>query len=338
MERERWVDTAKGIAIIFVVLFHSVIFMDDIHLAGPWVPLSGLMDTFRMPLFFFTAGIFAGKVLKLSFADLFRARIARLFWLYLLWSLLYTIVFQFVPIQRDAPTWIGFLISPVWPNESTWFVYALGLFFIVQWLLRPLPIWLQFVPGVVLALLFGSGIVHSGNGALDKMGTYYVFFVAAVHFGPLARRIAPRTRLWSAILLVVIYVGVAAVLVKTDLDHIPGVRLAASVLAIVTGSALAVEFSRTRVMDWLNALGKRTLPVYFLHFFVILFIVAILDPVAPSLVRFGAIIPPLTTVIAIVAALLFFQLTRRIPGLYALPRPLPIRAQSEPSADSRLTT
>ena len=59
--RETWIDVAKGMAIILVVLFHASTFMDEIGLAGSWGRLAVSMDTFRMPLFFFTAGIFAAQ-------------------------------------------------------------------------------------------------------------------------------------------------------------------------------------------------------------------------------------------------------------------------------------
>ena len=54
--REVWVDTAKGIAIILVVLFHAIIFTNRVDLAWLWPIPAGILDTFRMPLFFLLAG------------------------------------------------------------------------------------------------------------------------------------------------------------------------------------------------------------------------------------------------------------------------------------------
>jgi uncharacterized membrane protein YcfT len=319
--RESWVDAAKGLAIICVVLFHSVIFMEAIGLASVWVALSGLLDPFRMPLFFFTAGLFAPKALRMSFVELFRKRVALLLWLYLLWSLIWVIVFQFVPIAGDgAPTWLGFLLIPVWPNTSTWFIYALAIFFMGTWLIRSWPVWVQFLPALALTLAFGTRLVSSGSEALDKMAIYYIFFLAAVNFGTIARQLAQRVRVWHLAVLAVVYVPLAVVMVLTDVERVPGVRLFACVLAILMGGSLAVVLDRLRAFQWLHELGTRTLPIYLIHFFPILVTAAIIRPFASELVKVSAVIPPLLTVVTIFVALGFWRITRRIPGLYELPK------------------
>lgn len=318
--RETWVDAAKGIAIIFVVLYHSVIFMADIGLGSIWVPLSGLLDSFRMPLFFFTAGLFAAKALQLTFGSLFRHRVLRLLWLYVLWSLIYVVVFQFVPIAHEGgPTWLGFLLILIWPNASTWFIYALALFFMLTWLLRPLPVWVQFIPALALTLAFGTRLVSSGSEPLDKMAIYYVFFLAAVHFGSVARRLAPTVRVWHCLVLAVVYGAIASVIVLTAIERVPGVRLLASVIAIALGVSIAVLLDQSAAFRWLHRLGSHTLPIYLLHFYPILITVALLRPFASELEGAAVVIPPLMTVIAILVALGVWRLTRRVPGLYDLP-------------------
>jgi uncharacterized membrane protein YcfT len=333
--RETWVDAAKGIAIILVVLYHSVIFMADLGLASIWVALSGLLDSFRMPLFFFTAGLFAAKALQLPFAQLFHHRVARLLWLYLLWSLIYVVVFQFVPIAHEGgPTWIGFLLIPVWPNASNWFIYALALFFTATWLMRSLPVWAQFVPALALTLVFGTKLLSSGSEPLDKMAIYYVFFLAAVHFGALARRFAPRVRTWHLVILVLVYGAIATVIVLTSAERIPGVRLLASVIAIMTGVSIAVRLDRLRAFQWLHWLGSHTLPVYLLHFYPILVTAALIRPFSDELTRLGVLIPPAMTLVAIAASLGIWRLTRRIPGLYDLP----LAGRTSPTAPPKYTS
>jgi uncharacterized membrane protein YcfT len=318
--RESWVDAAKGLAIICVVLYHSVLFMGDIGLAGVWVPISGLLDTFRMPLFFFTAGLFAPLALGMGFGELFRRRIARLLWLYLLWSVIWAVVFQFVPVAgSDSPTWLGLLLVPVWPNPSTWFIYALAIFFMGAWLMRSWPKWVQFVPALVLTLVFGARLVSSGSEPLDKIATYYIFFLAAVHFGATMRQLAQRVRVWHLVVLLVAYVPVAVAIVLTDVDKLPGVRLLASVLAILFGGSFAVILDRLQAFRWLRELGARTLPVYLVHFYPILIAAALIHPFASELESASVVIPPLMTAVAIFATLGFWRITRHIHGLYEFP-------------------
>ena len=54
--RNSSIDVAKGIAIILVVLGHSI--------AEPTVPLNKFILSFHMPLFFFLSGIFSGNKKK----------------------------------------------------------------------------------------------------------------------------------------------------------------------------------------------------------------------------------------------------------------------------------
>src|SRR3954468_9562545 len=188
LERVSWIDTAKGGAILLVVLYHSTLFLADAGLPSILVRLSAGPDI--LPLFFFTAGLFGSRAVAARFGNLFERRVAPLIWLYFLWTLLYTIVFQIVPpAARPNPIWFGLLISPIWPNESTWFIYGLALYFMGAWLIRRAPVWVQLLLAIAISIAFGTNWINTGNAALDKIGMYFVFFLAAVHFGPLARRI-----------------------------------------------------------------------------------------------------------------------------------------------------
>ena len=320
--REVWVDTAKGIAIILVVLFHAIIFTNRVDLAWLWPIPAGILDTFRMPLFFFAAGLFASKALRLSFVDLTRTRLLRLVWLYVLWSLIWAVVFTFVQIPGEGGSespLLQFLLILVWPNPSTWFVYGLALYFIAMWLMRRFPWWLQLGIGLALALLFGTQTLMAENGALNKMGLYFLYFQLAVLSGAHARRLFARTRWWHALLIVVIYAAAVVPMAKFDLLALPFMRVIASLLAIATGCAIAVVLSRLRGFRWLSYLGSRTLPIYVLHFYPILIFITLIQPIAPDLMWAAPAIPLAVTVVAILVSLGIHALTKRVPGLYTEP-------------------
>ena len=69
----------------------------------------------------------------------------------------------------------------MWPNATTWFVYALALFFAVTWLARRIPTPVLLGGAALLSVV--AARVDSGSVPIDKMGTYYVFFAAAVRLG-----------------------------------------------------------------------------------------------------------------------------------------------------------
>ena len=321
--REGWIDIAKGIAIILVVLYHAAVCANFVDLAGPWQPLGLLLASFRMPLFFFTAGVFAAKAIGFDFRDLFRRRVARLLWIYLVWSVVFFVVFQFAPdVSQSHPPRVSELLAiPVWPNESTWFVYALALFFLLGWLMRRWPVWTQFLPPLVLAVAFGTNWVSSGSDAVDRMGMYWICFVAAVHGGPWVRRQAPRIRFWHLLVATALF-GIAMQVVYRNaaVISLPFTRLITNLLAISVGVIAAVLLSRRAHVDWLRRLGRNTLQVYLLHFYPILFACALLAPVAGRLEKWTLLIPPALTVLGLFAALAIHAATKWVPGLYALPR------------------
>ena len=319
-ERETWVDAAKGIAIIGVVFFHAVIVMADADLAWRWREASDLLDTFRMPLFFFTAGLFAAAVLARPFRVLVHRRLARLLWLYLLWSTVWVVAFQVLPWPRPdepRPGWSELPLLLVWPNATTWFVYALALFLAVTWLARRLPTGVLLGGGLLVSVVAAQ--VDTGNAPIDKMGTYYVFFAAAVRLGPRVRELASRIRGRHALAIVPAYAVLAVAVTVTGLLWVPGVRAVVSTFAVVAGVAAAVALSRLRSAGWLVALGRNTLPVYLLHSYAVLGVAAVLAGDTAAVAPWAALVPPLLTVLAIAAALVVHRATRRVPGLYDLP-------------------
>lgn len=318
-DRVSWVDTAKGGAIILVVLYHSTIFLADAGM--PSILVRVLAGPDILPLFFFTAGMFASRAVSARLGVVFERRVVPLVWLYLLWTLIYTVVFSLIPPgTRPRPSLLGLLLSPVWPNESTWFIYGLALYFLFAWLIRPLPVPLQFAIAAALSIVFGTNWVNIGNVAIDKIGMYFVFFLAAVHFGPWARRHAARLTWWHSVLIFLGYAGTLAGLVKLDLFYVPGVRLFLGLLSLAAGVALAVPLSRLRWMSWMGTLGTLTLPVYLLHFYPVLILCAALAPVAPALRPYALLLAPLLALVAMLVSLGLFTVTRRVPWLYRPPR------------------
>lgn len=319
--RESWVDVAKGGAIVLVVLYHAAFFLEDVGLAGPWEDAGGALTTFRMPLFFFTAGVFAAKALGLSLREMVSRRVLRLVWLYVLWSVVWTVALQVLPHLTHQPTWGELALVLVWPHASTstWFIYTLALYFLLAWAIRRLPVWAQLTLATALSLAFGTGVLDTGNMTWNKMTEYFVFFLAAALLGPRFRELATRVRPRHAVVAAAAYLAVSVVVFLVDAMGVPGVRLGVSWLAVVFGATLAVVLSRRPEMGWLEFLGRRTLPIYVLHFYPILVLCALLEPVAARTGWAAPVLPPVLTVVAILVSLGVERVTRRVPGLYALP-------------------
>lgn len=319
-----WVDTAKGLAIVLVVQFHSVLFLSLVGGTAPfWETLNAPLETFRMPLFFFTAGLFAAATLGLPFRRLMNGRVNRLLWLYALWTFLLTLLFRVFPVDPRAYlessnplTW--WVFSFVRPNDCTWFVYALAIYFLLGWLIRTIPPVVQL--GLAGVLSLAAGLLAPWGATTQKTATYFVFFLLAVHLGPAVRRAAPAVRWPATLALLGGYAAAAVVATGLHVVDLPGVRLALGLVAAPAGCALAVVLSRHRWPAILSWLGRRTLPIYLLHFSIILRLVSVLLVAAVAVPpAIGLILPPVVTAVAIALSLGVYAVSRRVPGLWDVP-------------------
>src|SRR5699024_293346 len=84
-KRILWVDYAKGITIILVVLHHSMF-------SGLYSEMLSNFDDlllqFRMPFFFFIAGLFIHKALFSDLKLFLKSKVALFLYLYILWGII----------------------------------------------------------------------------------------------------------------------------------------------------------------------------------------------------------------------------------------------------------
>jgi uncharacterized membrane protein YcfT len=339
--RERWIDVAKGMAIILVVLLHSSFdYLGDSHV-WRWSEWASILETFRMPLFFFTAGIFASGALSKPFRELLNTRVLRFAWLYVLWTAIGILVLERVLIGFPgwAPTLWEFAEMLVMPYASTWFIYAIAAYFIVGWLLRRLPLWVQLAIAACATVLFHSGLIAPPDSEWAKVGEYFLFFLLAVEFGPRLRRLVPRLRWWHTLFAPAAYLALLVVLrsagwLEASAGSLRGQAswFVLSVLAVGAGCSVAILIARWRVFDWLYWLGSKTLQVYLLHWYLLAVgwsLVALVprfpDAAAPFIV-------PGLAFFAIGGSLLVWRATRRASFLYAKPGWLVLPSRAERAA------
>ena len=128
-----WVDQAKGLAILLVVLYHAVFFMNASGWGWPLLTrANGALATFRMPLFFFASGLFFFGNLAKPASTVVTRRVLPMVWLYVVWSVVFAITFSVVPWVRD-PERVPLMELP-WifarPSTELWFLYALAIYFL----------------------------------------------------------------------------------------------------------------------------------------------------------------------------------------------------------------
>jgi fucose 4-O-acetylase-like acetyltransferase len=140
-----WIDSAKGIGIVLVVVGHVFLGLVSAGLADAGSPLRVAVDaiyTFHMPLFFFLAGLFARQAMTKDARHFWTNRIALLAYTYLLWSMLQGgLQIAFAQYSNHPPS-AEMLVRVLWePRYQFWFLYALLWCRLAFWALRRLGEW-----------------------------------------------------------------------------------------------------------------------------------------------------------------------------------------------------
>jgi uncharacterized membrane protein YcfT len=265
--RVDWVDYAKGICIVMVVMMHSVLGVEAA--AGQ----TGFMHyvvmfakPFRMPDFFLISGLFLPVVTDRDWRTYLDRKVVHFAYFYVLWV---TIQFGFkAPSFAAETSWnhVGFLYleSFIEPFGTLWFIYLLPVFFVVTKATRrmpPLPIW-------IIAALLETAHVATGWTVIDEFCARFVYFYSGYLFAYYVFALSDRARARPALALAVLalWALVDGSLVKFGFSEWPLISLAlglAGACAIITiGTLLA----RAHWLSFLRFFGEHSIVIYLAFF------------------------------------------------------------------------
>src|SRR6202163_1664631 len=181
--RVDWVDYAKGICIVMVVMMHSVLGVEAA--AGQ----TGFMHAvvmfakpFRMPDFFLISGLFLAKVIDRDWRTYLDRKVVHFAYFYVLWV---TIQFGFkAPSFAAEQGWahVGalYLESFIEPFGTLWFIYLLPIFFVVTKATRKMPPLAICGAAAVLEMAH----ITTGWTVIDEFGARFVYFYFGYLFAP----------------------------------------------------------------------------------------------------------------------------------------------------------
>jgi len=327
--RVPWVDIAKGICIILVVMMHTTLGLGKDTGQTVWMhDLVEFARPFRMPDFFLISGLFLAATIDRPWRIYLDRKVVHFFYFYFLW-LLIQFAFKAPFMAADGQSWgaIGrlLLFSFVQPFGTLWFIYMLPVFFVVTKLLKSAPRHL-FALALVLQLisvdttyLLSIMELHMGVVSIDthwvlvdEFCSFYVYFLAGYLLAPRLFALAEFSRQNVSLSLtgLVLWGLGNLVLVANGYSTWPVISLVlagAGALAIVT---LAGVLTHVRIGAVLGYLGGHSLVVY-LAFFIPMILARL------ALMRFfpwldGGSMAALATAIAIVAPLVGFGLINKI--------------------------
>lgn len=282
-----WVDTAKGICIVFVVMMHSTLGVGQALGETGWMhDVVAFARPFRMPDFFLISGLFLGLVIDRPWIRYIDRKVVHFLYFYILWlTIQFALKAPGMAMENGmAAPFVQYLHAFIQPFGTLWFVYILPIFFVLTRMLKSLPVWFVLTCAAIFEIL----PIHTGWMLIDEFCARYVYFFAGY---ALAARIfaladwAAANRI-ASILLLVIWALVNAALVfspvpwslefavqplgaaegEAGLAALPYVSLAlgaAGAMAIVTVSALVADASWSR---WLNWIGAHSIVIYLAFF------------------------------------------------------------------------
>ncbi|WP_461175031.1 acyltransferase [Arthrobacter sp. Z1-9] len=275
-----WINAARGLAIFLVMLHHAVQWADSAgYLSDVWLNITWALATIRLPLFFAIAGMLAVKWMRRPIVELLRSKVATLVWLFLLWQVFTVLSYMIVP-NVSTPGKSNFrelmtaAATPVLPQNSLWFIWALALFFILgRALFERVPAWAVMVPAAAVCSLTIAGVLHTGNLGWDGALSNFIFFTAGIYGKELLRSFAAILNTWTA--FAVIAGWVACMVFMPAIDGV-GINIFTRALGLAAGISLGVL-----LQNWqrLAAVGRETL-VYYLPHYIILGVLAFVTSVS----------------------------------------------------------
>jgi uncharacterized membrane protein YcfT len=266
-DRVEWVDTAKGICIVMVVMMHSVL---GVELAAG---RTGFMHAvvifakpFRMPDFFLISGLFLPLVIDRDWRTYLDRKVVHFAYFYVLWV---TIQFGFkAPGFAAESSWshvgIEYLQSFIEPFGTLWFIYLLPVFFVVIKLTRRVPPILVWI----IAAALEAAHVATGWTVIDEFGARFVYIYSGYLFAAWVFALSDRARAHPMLALggLALWALVNGGLVWLGISEWPIVSLMlglAGACAIITIGTLLAR------MHWLNFLrfcGEHSIVVYLAFF------------------------------------------------------------------------
>ena len=262
--RVDWVDIAKGLCIILVVMLHATLGVEKAM--GETSTLSAIIDwaqPFRMPDFFLISGLFLARRIDRPWRSYLDTKVMHFVYFYVLWVN--------IQLGLKAPHFIGelglagfiklYLTSYIIPFSSLWFIYILAIYFVAAKLVAQVP---------KLVVLLAAAAMHiavpeTGIFALDQFSERFIFFytgyAAAPHIFRFADHVAKTPELlvglalgcWGVANLWAVNSGIAA---------LPAIGLVVSFVGIAAVVTFAVAILDTPVGNMLAYCGRQSISIY----------------------------------------------------------------------------
>ncbi|MFD1702437.1 acyltransferase family protein [Methylopila henanensis] len=265
--RVDWVDVAKGVCIVMVVMMHSTLGVEKAAGETGWMHHAvAFAKPFRMPDFFLISGLFLALVIDRDWRTYLDRKVVHFAYFYVLWLLIQG-AFKWPGLALEegfGAVVHAFLIALIDPFGTLWFIYLLPIFFVFAKLVRKLP------PAAVLgfAAVLEIAPIETGWMVPDEFCARLFYVMLGWYGAPYIFALAEkaRSRRGLAVAGLVVWALVNGAAVYGGVSELPGVGLLLGVAGAVAVVAVAALIAGTTAAEPLRYAGERSIVVYLAFF------------------------------------------------------------------------
>lgn len=265
-----WVDYAKGICIILVVMLHVTYDYSAAVGSAGWLHyLVVFAGPFRMPDFFLLAGLFLSLSINNRLREYLDRKVIHFIYFYFIWLLIQLGVTRSGLLINDPAGFVSaFAYAWLEPFNTLWFVHMLAIFYLVTRLLRDVPGVVVFLAAAVLQTFFRVGWIDTGWSVPNRFFDHYVYFYVGYAAAPWifssARQVPKNVALSLAALLVWAVINLMFTLSQTDSG--PGISLVLGLSGAAAVVTMASLLAGRRLAGWLRYCGANSIVIYLTFF------------------------------------------------------------------------
>lgn len=269
-DRVAWVDYAKGICILLVVMFHTVNHYEASVGTQGWMSwIVEFSKPFRMPDFFLLSGLFLSRTINANLATFLDKKVVHFAYFYLLWLALTLLLTDNEVLRADPVAFAKmYLWNIVQPTGVLWFVHMLAVFYVVTRLLRRAPKWGVLAVAAALQIAHQAQWIDTPSYAINRLMDYYVFFFLGYAVSGLVFDVADRAKI-RPLMTMTVLLGWGLCnfwLVQQGMHNLPVYGLmmgVAGAFAIVEAASLLSQFQSMNVLRYC---GQNSIVIYLTFF------------------------------------------------------------------------
>ena len=325
--RVDWVDYAKGVCIILVVMMHVTLgYGEDVHREGWLHHVVRFAQPFRMPDFFLISGLFLSRSIHAPLKDYLDRKVLHFAYFYVLWLAIQLSIVEAALLVTQPVVFVAtFAHALIEPINTLWFVHMLGLFYLTTRLVRGVPAALVFAVAVGLHTAHIARIIDTDSVVINEFSNRYVFFFTGYVAAPWIFNFARNVAQWPhrAVAALAVWGITNGVMAASGLHFQPVLSL---IMGFAGAAAIIAIASLLAQRDWarpLRYVGVNSIVIYLTFFFP----KGVLTRLAAATVPNWdvATVSLLITAVAVISPLVFHRFIRHTPLNFLYVRPAAFR-------------